>query len=168
MQDVFEKGQNLDPKFRELYYEMTNYLQPKWHGKESSDWENWLDSALKHPKLSKEDALVLYREVVGENLKNKYNEPIPNKMDFYEFYGVDRKRFLKGLAACCKRYSGSSSWPSVYFYHACMADDKVAIKEALELMDFMFDAGVIEEKQFYNILDSIEKVYPEILPKASK
>lgn len=139
-----------------------------WSGGKYSDWSKWLDLALKHPKLSKEDALVLYGEVVRYNISYRNDDLRPEEVDFYDFYGVDRKRFMEGLSACSRRYKGSSTWASAYFYHACMADDEGAIKEALAAMDFKFDPRVVGAEEFFNLLYKVEEVYPDALPKVKE
>ncbi len=165
VQKVFEAGQNIDPTYVDLYLRMTNYLQPKWHGEGIDDWSKWLETVLKHPKLSKEDKLVLYGYIVRKNLKGRYDEVDASPTVLYQALGVDKERFMRGLAACCRRFSDSSDWPSAYLYHAAKADSEPAIAEAIELMDYKFAAGVVGgEKEFFVLLSTIEEKYPKLAP----
>ncbi len=160
--DAFKAGQEIDPTYVDPYLRMTNFLQPKWYGKEFSDWHTWLVEALEHPKLSEEDALVLYGEVVRKNLRGKYTS-VDDAIDVYKLHGIDPDRFLRGLAACCRRYPTSSDWPSAYLYHAVYAGSEEAIKEALGLMDRSFSASVFGgEREFFVMLDRIAEEHPKL------
>jgi len=165
VQEKFEAGQNADPTYANLYYGMTNFLQPKWHGENVDDWHRWLVAALKHPKLSDEDKLVLYGDLVRGNVKGTYGSAREAGVTIYQIHGIDKDRFMRGLAANCRRYSTSSDWPSAYLYHAVKAKSESAIKEALELMDRKFAAGVFgREKEFFITLSVIEEHYPKLAP----
>lgn len=165
VQKTFEAGQNIDPNYADLYHRMTNYLQPKWYGENVNDWHRWLIAMLKHPKLSDDDRMVLYGKVVRNNIRGAYEEADAASTTIYRIYGIDKERFMRGLAACCRRYPKSSDWPSAYLYHAVMANSESSIKEALELMDRKFAAGVFGgEKEFFVTLSAIEENYPKLAP----
>ena len=165
VQKTFEAGQGISPTYVDLYQRMTNYIQPKWYGENVDDWHKWLVTALKHPKLSDDDRLVLYSDVVRSNIRGTYDDADAASTTIYRIYGIDKERFMHGLAACCRRYPKSSDWPSAYLYHAVKANSESSIKEALELMDRKFTARIFGgEKEFFVTLSTIEENYPRLAP----
>ncbi len=153
---MFLEGQDVDPLYVPLYTRMAYYLQPKWHGENPDDWSRWLEHMLKHEKLTEEDRLVIYGYVVRENIRGNYSK-FKDVKDLYKYLGINRNRFLKGLAAYAKRYPDSKGWPSYYLYHACMAGDQTAMQEAIKMMDGKYLPGALGgEKGFLEILKDLE------------
>jgi len=163
-QKTFEAGADLMPTFTPLYLSMAYALQPKWYGDTPRDWHRWLVNALIDSELSEEEKLLLYGHVVRQNLRGEYNRMEGNALAVYEMHGVDKTKFMKGLSACCAEYKDSTDWPSAYLYHSVWAQDKNAIKEALQLMDHKYAPGVFGGKEdFFHMIDYLKAEYPEFL-----
>ncbi|MDF1751732.1 MAG: hypothetical protein P1U89_03045 [Verrucomicrobiales bacterium] len=156
----FEAGQKIDPLYLQLYFTVTECLQPYWYGENSTQWHDWLDNALKYEGVGEEDREVIYGSVVRSKIRHDYKDYGSNA---FEVMGVDKQRFMRGLSAYVRRYPESSSWPLHYFYHANMAYDVEAMKDAIELSGRLYDPFVWKPaSSLWAVFDQVSDKYPEM------
>ncbi len=157
----FRAGQDLDPLYFPLYNAMTSFLQPRWYGTDPKEWTLWLQNALKHKDLTEEDRLVIYARAVHTRIVHLYAN-VRDPAEVFEVMGVDKSKFMKGLAAYVRRYPDSSEWPLHYLYHAYHAGDVAAIKDAIELSDKQFDSKDWKRDELVAFFEEVVSDFPEM------
>jgi hypothetical protein len=129
--EVFRRGEQLEPMYHPLYFERATYLLPRWQG-EPGDVERFAELAANKTKHLKGDAF--YTRIAWSVAWTAYRD------DFFEMYRFSWPRIKQGFFDIEKQFP-NSLWNLNHFcYFACLAGDRETARQLFERIGDKWDS----------------------------
>jgi Domain of unknown function (DUF4034) len=140
MNEVFQKGIELEPNYQQLYESKAYFLLPRWYGK-PGEWEAFAEESANARGGDEGD--ILYMMIARSQAWSEHE-------DFFKNTSISYERIQRGFEASLKRYPNYLWDENSYCYFACIADDRNMAKKLFDKINGRWESGVWWNENYFN------------------